>query len=198
LSGGLPPPPSLRFAVAAGLVGAALLARGDRRGLALMESTPEGAARSFMAAVICLPAFLALRFFTWAEAPEGEDLFGRAMLAELIGFTIAWTAFALASRPIVQSWDRLGAWPRFIAAWNWSNVVQYVVLLLITVPTMLGLPQAVGQVLLLLGLGYAIWIEWFVVRAALDVGGLRAAALVGFDFALGLFLSGVVQRLSNG
>jgi len=198
LSGGLPPPHSLRLAVTAGLVGAALLARGDKRGLALMESTPEGAWRSFMAAVICLPAFLALRFFTWADAPGTEGLFGRPLLAELIGFVLAWTVFALASRPIVQSWGKLAAWPRFITAWNWSNVVQYAVLLLLTVPGALGLPNAVGQVLLLVGLGYALWIEWFVVRSALEVTGRRAAALVAFDFALGLFLSGLVQRLSVG
>jgi hypothetical protein len=196
LSGSLPPPPSLRFAVTAGLLGAFLLARGDKRGMALMESTPEGAGRSFMAAAICLPAFLALRFFTWSEMPATDDIFGRPLLAELIGFVFAWTAFALASRPILQSWGQLAAWPRFIAAWNWSNVVQYLVLLLLALLGALGLPAALAQVLLLIGLAYAIWIEWFVVRSALNVGGLQAAALVGLDFALGLFLSGLVQRLS--
>jgi hypothetical protein len=192
----MPPPPSLRFAVTAGLLGAFLLARGDKRGMALIESTPEGAWRSFMAAVICLPAFLALRFFTWAEMPEAGGIFGRPLLAELIGFVFAWTAFALASRPILQSWGQLAAWPRFIAAWNWSNVVQYLVLLLLALLGALGVPGVVAQVLLLIGLAYAVWIEWFVVRTALQVSSMQAASLVGLDFALGLFLSGLVQRLS--
>jgi hypothetical protein len=192
----MPPPSSLRFAVTAGLLGAFLLARGDKRGMALMESTPEGAWRSFMAAVICLPAFLALRFFTWAEMPEAGGIFGRPLLAELIGFVFAWTAFALASRPILQSWGQQAAWPRFIAAWNWSNVVQYLVLLLLALLGGLGVPGVVAQVLLLIGLAYAVWIEWFVVRSALQVSSMQAASLVGLDFALGLFLSGLVQRLS--
>jgi hypothetical protein len=181
---------------AAGLIGAALMARGRPAGLALIEDTPEGAWRSFFAAVICLPAFLALRFFAWSESGMPSDGLFRPVVAEALGLACAWAGFALASMPLAMVWGRGAAWPRFLAAWNWSNVVQYMVLLAVAVLTSLPLPPFMGPGLMLAGLGYALWIEWFVVRQALGVSGGRAAAMVALDLSIGLFVGGVVQRLS--
>jgi hypothetical protein len=163
-----------------------------------MEDTPDGAWRSFSAALVCLPAFLAIRFFAWASLGAPAGGLGRALTAEVIGYAIAWVAFALVSLGLAGSWGRLGHWPRFIAAWNWTNVVQYLVLLALTLPGALGLPEGAVQVLTLAGLAYAVWLEWFVARHALGVDGLRAGALVGVDLALGLFLSGLIRTLSGG
>ncbi len=187
----------MRPLVAAGLVGAVLLGRGRPAGLALMEDTPEGAWRSFFAAFICLPAFLAIRFFAWAEI-GGPGGIGRALVAELSGYAIAWAGFALISLAMVGSWGLAARWPRFIAAWNWTNVLQYVVILLTALPGVLGAPAPISQALTLAGLGYAIWLEWFVARHALGVGGGRAAALVGADLALGLFIGGMIASVSGG
>jgi hypothetical protein len=54
------------------------------------------------------------------------------------------------------------------------------------------------QVLTLLGIAYALWLEWFVTRHALGVDGGKAAAVVGLDLALGLFLAGLIRNLSGG
>lgn len=188
----------MRLTITAGLAGAFLLGRGRPEGLALMEATPEGAWRSFVAAFVCLPAFLAIRFFAWAGIGAPEGGFGRALVAEVIGYAIAWVAFALVSLPLAQAWGRGAQWPRFIAAWNWSNVVQYLVLLALAVPGVLGLPDAIAQVLMLLALVYAIWLEWFVVRQALGVDRAKAALLVVSDLMLGLFLGGLIRTLSGG
>jgi len=173
------------------------MGRGRPEGLALMETTPDGAWRSFAAALVCLPAFLALRFFAWADlgAPGG---FGRSLVAELTGYVIAWTAFALISRPLAVAWGRGGAWPRFIAAWNWTNVAQYLVALILALPAAVGAPAGIAQVLAFAGLGYAIWLEWFVVRTALGLDNLRTAALVGADLVLAIFLGGLIRTLSGG
>jgi hypothetical protein len=184
--------------ITAGLAGAFLLGRGKPEGLALMEDTPEGAWRSFAAALICLPAFLAIRLFAWAASSLPEGGFLRGLSAELIGYAIAWSAFALLSLPITMNWGRAAAWPRFIAAWNWTNVVQYLVLLALMVPGLLGLPALLSGLLSLAGLAYAIWLEWFVARRALGVDGLRAGLLVVVDLMLGLFLGGLIRTLSEG
>ncbi|WP_372620850.1 hypothetical protein [Falsiroseomonas sp.] len=184
--------------ITAGLAGAFLLGRGRPDGLALIEDTPEGAWRSFAAALICLPAFLALRMFAWAGVGMPEGGFLRGMMAELIGYTIAWTAFALLSLPIATAWGRGAAWPHFIAAWNWTNVVQYLVLIALMLPGLLGLPGMLSGILSLAGLAYAVWLEWFVARRALGVDGLRAGVLVGVDLMLGLFLGGLIRTLGEG
>ncbi len=151
-----------------------------------------------MAAIICLPAFLALRFFSWGDASPTAGDFGRPLIAEITGYALAWTVFALLSQPLAEAWGKGAQWPRFLAAWNWTNVVQYSVLLLLALVGAAGLPPMLGQLLMLLGLGYAVWLEWFVTRTALGVDAPRAAALVGLDLAIGLFLGGLVQRLSVG
>jgi hypothetical protein len=190
--------PPMREVIIAGIAGAFLLGRGRTEGLALMESTPDGAWRSFAAALICLPAFLAIRVFAWSGigAPDGGFL--RGFAAELIGYTIAWTAFALLSLPIAQSWGRAAAWPRFMAAWNWTNIVQYLVLLALMLPGALGLPVGLARLLTFAGLAYAVWLEWFIGRHALGVSPGRAAMLVGLDLVLGLFLGGLIRTLSEG
>jgi hypothetical protein len=188
----------MRTIIVAGLAGALLLARGRAEGLSLVESSPAGAWRSFVAALICLPALLGIRFFSWAAFGTPAGGMPRALIAELTAYAIAWVGFALLSLPLAQGWGREASWPRFIAAWNWTNMVQYALMLVLTVPAALGLPPVVTQALTLGGIGYAFWLEWFVARHALGVAGGRAAALVGLDLALGLFLAGMIRNLSGG
>jgi hypothetical protein len=52
---------SIAASVTSGLHGALLLARGRADGLRYVEDDMAGAARSFWAAAICIPAFLCLR-----------------------------------------------------------------------------------------------------------------------------------------
>src|SRR5690349_5275907 len=82
-------PPPLRMVIEVGLRGAFLLARGRADGLLLIETSMAGLARSFWAAAICLPAFLALRLLAWAETGGPPAGLGIALAAELIGFACA-------------------------------------------------------------------------------------------------------------
>jgi hypothetical protein len=191
------PPPPMRAVITAGIAGALLLARGRTEGLALVETSADGAWRSFAAALICLPALLAIRFFSWASMGVPEDGIVRALIAEITAYTISWAGFALLTLPLAKSWGRDSDWPRFIAAWNWTNIVQYALMLALTVPGVIGLPNAIVQVLMLVGIAYACWLEWFVARNALGVDGQKAAALVGLDLFLGLFLAGLLRTLSG-
>ncbi len=195
---GLSPPPSFRLVVSAGLFGAFLMAQGRRDGLVLVEDSPAGALRSFFAVALCLPGFLALRFLTWWTTPPETELLLRPLAAEMIGYVLAWASFALCSQALAETWGRNALWPRFIAAFNWSNVVQYLVLLALALPSGLNLPLWIEQGLALGGIGYALWFEWFVVRLALSVDGGRAAALVALDLIIGLFVGGIAQSLSTG
>jgi hypothetical protein len=176
--------------VARGLAAASLLARGDARGAALLPDDAAAAWRSFFAMVLCLPAFLALSFLGAEEdaVPDGA----RTLAAEIAGYVAAWAAFALASWPVAQALGREAEWPRFLSAWNWSNIVQYAVLLLA-----LGLPfpAPLATVLGLAAFLYAVWLEWFTVRAALGVAPLAAAAVVLLDLIMGLFFGSLSSAL---
>ncbi len=171
---------STRGSIAAGLRGAFRLAQGKPDGLLLIEDSPAGVARSFWAAALCLPGFIALKLLSWAGGGMPE------------------AGFALASLPLAELQGRKAEWPRFIAAWNWANVVQYMVLIALTVPAAFGLPNAIAQGLGLAALGYALWLEWFVAKSALRLAGGAAVLFVALDLLLGIFIGGFVGRLSGG
>jgi hypothetical protein len=183
--------------IEAGLRGAFMLARGRPEGLMLIEDTPAGALRSFWAAAICLPAFLALRLNAWSGSGGPTGPLGTALVVELIGYVVAWAGFALISRPLAEAAGRQAKWPHFLAAWNWANAVQYLVLIGLTVPGRL-LPEPFGSGLGLAALGYALWLEWFITRSALGVSGQRAVGFVALDLAVGLMVNVMVARLGGG
>ena len=179
-----------------GIAGALLLARGKPDGMDAFEPTMDEARASFVAALFCLPIFLLLRLAVGPTAMVPDPL--RGVVADVIAFVCSWAGFALASLPLAEAMGRRVLWPRFIAAWNWVNLVQYVVLAVLSLPELLGLPRMLADTLALLGLGYALWLQWFATRIGLGLSGPRAMAFVALDLGLSLFLSGLTTRMALG
>lgn len=168
-----------------------MLARGRAMGIALMPITAGAAGRSFWAAALCLPLFLVLRLLLGEQA-----LTGRLVVAELIGFVAGWAAYALATLPLATACGRQALWPRFVATWNWVSLVQYGIILLLSL-VVNELPGWLGQGVQLAGLGYALWLQWFATGLALQVAGRHAAGFVLLDLFMGLLLSSVVTSLAG-
>lgn len=182
--------------LAAGMAAAALLARGRSAGLALLDGTPAGAWRSFAALFVAAPFFLGLKLIAAPPMLARADPL-RLWLAEAIGYVIGWFALPLAMVTVSRLLDRAGRFPLFVTAWNWTNLAQAMVLLAAALVAAL-LPGGFGQFVSLLALGYVLWLQWFVAREALAVPGLQAAAVVGLDLVLGLFISGLTLSLALG
>lgn len=174
-----------------GMHAAFLLARGRPEGLRYAEADLSGAARSFWAIVVALPAFICLRLIGGLGTPQpGHDI-----ALDLLSYLIGWIGFALLSRPVVEAMGAAPRWPRFIVLWNWCNVVQYLLLVLAAVPGLVGAPELVQQVASLVAIGWALWLEWFAIRLALEVATLPALGLVALDLAIGLALTAFGQAL---
>jgi hypothetical protein len=173
-------------------MGALRLAAGRADGLRAMETTLGGAARSFWAAAICLPPFLALRLL-------GEDapFTAHALVAELAGYVIGWTAFPLLARRMAIAGGRGARWPLFVVAWNWCNVVQYATLVLLSLASAFGLPTGLATLLSFAILGYALWLGWFLTRHALALDSFNAIGFVLIDVATGILVSQAVAALSR-
>jgi hypothetical protein len=186
---------ALTGAVANGLSGAFLLARGRADGLARVQreiSPPAGAelgaARSFWAAAISVPALIGMRLIDWtAQGVPGRP--GHTLALDLLVFVVGWTGYAILSRTVVARLGRGPRWPLYITVWNWCNVVQYALLLLGSLPMLLRAPEPVSQATALVALGWALWLEWFATGLALDLPGMPAAGLVALDLSVGLLLS---------
>ena len=67
-------------------------------------------------------------------------------------------------------------------------------------PTRQGLAVSLGAALFglfwLVAMGWALWLEWFTTKLALDIHGIPAAGLVAMDVAIGLFLVGLTATVS--
>lgn len=169
-----------------------MLARGQTAGLAAFENTLPVAAYSFRAAAICLPIFMFFKDQT--STPDDVVL---TLFVDLLLFAASWAGFALASLYLARALGVAEAWPRFIAAWNWSAVVQYLALAVLSLPGLLlgrgGLLDLGG----LLALFFAVWMEWFVARHALRLSPLGAAGFVGLDLGIAVFLGGFAARITG-
>jgi hypothetical protein len=177
--------------VFSGLQGALLLARGRAEGVGYVSDGMRAAARSFWAAVVCVPLFLAVLGLSWIESGSPANPPHAAAL-EFLAYVIGWTGYAVISRPIVTMMKRAQYWPRFIAVWNWCNVVQYAMLLMATLPGALGAPYWVSETTQLVGQGWALWLEWFAIRMALGVTGVQAGVVMAPDVLLGVALATIV------
>lgn len=180
-------------AVGAGLQAAMLLARGRPEGLRYVEPGLAGARRSFWAVLVCLPLFAGLRFAGWTASASPAH----ACASDLFGYVIGWVGFAALSHSLVAMLGRERAWPRYIAAWNWCNVAQYVLLLIAAVPALFGAAAWLQQSAGLVAVGWAVWLEWYAARLTLGVGPLTAALLTGIDLLLGVVLGNLAATWSG-
>lgn len=172
---------------------AALLLAGGRPDVALLVGAepPDAqlarARHSFAALLLCLPVFITVQALA-RDAP------GLATLRELASFLLAWLGYAVLSQRLATEMGRAALWPRFIVLWNWTNLVQYLLLAAALVPQLLGLHPLLAQTAWLAALGWALWLQWTATRLGLALSGGRAALMVIVDIALGL----VVLRLTAG
>jgi len=174
--------------MAEGLRGALALAVGRPEGVRHFGADLPAAARSFRAAGVALPGFLCLHLMD-VLAGHAPGAPWNGLVLDLLGYAIGWAGFALLSHRMAAALGRSDRWPRYIAAWNWCNVVQYVLLIGAMLPVLLGMPGWLDHVAGLVALFWAVWLEWFTARVALEVGGLQAAGLVLMDIGLGVLLS---------
>jgi hypothetical protein len=187
---------SALVAMGNGLQAALRLAQGrGGDGMLLLCGAPEEEAFtarcSFLAALLCLPAFLCLRLIDWAQnGVPAEAAHGFAL--DLLGYAIGWAGFALLSHGLAARIGRQANWPRFIAAWNWCNAIQYLLLVAASLPVLFGLPDWVVETAWLVAVGWALWLEWYATCLSLEVAGLQAAGLVALDLGLGFLIAGVM------
>ena len=177
------------------IYGAWRLARLDASGVQFFGNTVEAFWRSFWAAAIALPPYALMLLMRLADSPVSIRPF-TAALVEVIAYIAGWTAFPLAMFYVARMFDRGTVYLRYIAAYNWSVVLQVALLLGVTALAASGLlPQAAGALLSLAATLAILTYQWFIARAALNatIGG--AVAIVALDLMLGIAINGWANRI---
>ncbi|HWA80996.1 MAG TPA: hypothetical protein VG848_11885 [Acetobacteraceae bacterium] len=170
MSGRQPPRSGFQTVV----LGIALIARGRPEGLTHFGDTPQ----SFLASLAPLVAF---------------PLVGAALLAlngavhaGMVSFLE--TLSVLLAQPVISellaaAWGREKLWLRYATAFNWCQwvipVLGSLLIVIIGVLVTLGMPSGWGMPALLGALGgYGLWLQWFLAKHGLALGGWRAGILV--------------------
>lgn len=180
------------MAIPTALHAAWLLARGDRSGLEPLNppSVPGerismlSARGSFWAMAVALPPFLLLHILQSDEVDRPD------LVHDLLGYVIGWVGFVLLSHTIARLSGRGAQWPRYIAAWNWCSVIQYgVVLVAELVAGSDMVPDFLAQTLWLVAIGWALWLEWFLARSALEFPRWPAIGMVALSYLIASLLT---------
>lgn len=181
--------------VGPGLHAALRLARGRADGVVLVPGDRNTVVRSFWSIVLCLPSVMCRLLMSWADSGVPSDaahLAGR----EIIVFVLGWLVFVEVTHRLAPIIGRGERWGRFIAVWNWCNVIEGVLVIVGGIPGILGAPPVVDQACELISIGWALWLEWYATRLAFGVGPLTAAMLVLLDQSIGIMLASLAVLIS--
>jgi hypothetical protein len=184
--------------VAYAVFGAWRLAHFDLQGVAYFDRSETGFWHSFAAALIVLPAFAVLTMLRFADTPIAVG-WPAMVLIELIAYTIGWTAFPLVMVTLTKLLDREEEYFGFIAMFNWSSVIQVLVMLPVAAFTAGDmLPRGWLEIL---GIAVTIGLlayEWFVARVGLRIDGFTAAVVVALDVVIVVVITAIADLLLSG
>ena len=176
--------------------GALRLARGDPRGLGFFDTSIDGFWRSFRAAVICYPFFLILLGFRVSTARWQAAGLMPIVIVETIGYVISWVAFPLLMLPLSRWLGREERFLPFMVAYNWSQVPQTALFVILAAGAASGLlPHAVAQLADFAAAVAVLLYEWYIARVALAVSSSQAVPVVLLDLVLGSVLSRITETL---
>ena len=177
--------------VAHGVAGAWRLARFDKSGLAFFDGTYEGAWRSFFACVLVAPGHAII---IGLSLESGEDVV-RSLAIGMVAYAVEVAFFPLLMRHVAHGLERLERWPLFVAAVNWSTIIQLAYHLLALVAYEL-FPAPLDHVAALSLFGLVLLYAWFVAKASLDIAGLQAAGIVSLNLVISIALSQLTRAMA--
>jgi len=151
---------------------------------------------SFWAIAFCLPTVICRLIMSWLITRVPADalhLVGR----EVVVFLLGWLVFVEVTHRLAPLLGRMERWGRFIVVWNWCNVIEGVLIVVGGIPGVFGAPAIIDQLCEVVTIGWALWLEWYAIRLALDVAKPTAAWLVLLDQSIGILLASLAIALTT-
>ena len=181
--------------IAAGIYGAWRLARGDVGGIGYFNGTRQGFWRSFLAMAIVAPLYASVILLMYEDAADQYEP-ARFFAVHVIGYVVAWFVFPLIMFYVVQKIDRERRFFAFIAAYNWSSVLQNFIYIPVVVVAQIGIIPPELTYLLVFVLKVLVFVyTWFIARSALGITGMMAAAIAAGDLVLAGVMNGIIDAM---
>jgi hypothetical protein len=175
-----------------GFAAASLLARGNARGIELLDLSVEGFWRSFQAVLWIVPLHALVMLALTHTAADAEIPI--PWTAEYISLLARFALFPLVALLLTRILGLTQRYVPLITACNWAAVLQSaflaISLLLISL-----LPEPDRPMLQFFAFAATLVYSWFVMRAALATTGLIAFGFVLADMVSSLWLDQLLDRL---
>lgn len=177
------------------LYGAWRFATLDRAAIQFFDNTPDAFWKSFNAVWLALPAYALLVLLSFAQHPVDAGPF-RILSVEIISYAIGWVAFPLIMVAFTDTVKCDRNYFRFIAAWNWSIVLQAYFFLGISAFSASGtVPESLGGLISLVATFAIFFYQGFVAKTTLDITMPAAFLVVVVDLAIAIGLSLISRSL---
>lgn len=177
------------------LYGAWRFATLDRAAVQFFDNTPDSFWKSFNAAWLALPAYALLVLLSFVQHPVDAGPF-RILSVESISYVIGWVLFPLVMIAFTDTTKTARNYYRFIAAWNWSIVLQAYFFLGVSAFSASGtVPESLGGLISLVATFAIFFYQGFVAKTTLDVTLPVAFLIVVVDLTIAIGLSMVSRSL---
>lgn len=181
--------------IRAQLAGALKLARFDASGAEVFGNSSTEAWFSFVAALLVAPMIVIWVFLDGFATPDGTP-FVASVIFESMTYVIGWLLFPVIAWHLLIFFDRDDRYPRFVAAYNWTALVQNGAFLVVHLTlSMMGAPDEARALAGVLVLGYVLFYAWFVARTVLDISPGPAVMIVALDLVVALVWEGFSNNL---
>ncbi len=178
-----------------GFAAATILARGDARGIDLLDLSVGGFWRSFQAVLWLVPLHALLLVVLARSAESG--LVAVDWTTEFVSLFARFALFPLVALLLTRLMGLTGRFVALVTASNWASVLQggflVAALLLISL-----LPPDSRPMLQFIAFATTMVYGWFVARSALQTTGVVAFGFVLADFLSSLVLDQLLDRLLQG
>ncbi|MEE8333024.1 MAG: hypothetical protein V3R85_04180 [Alphaproteobacteria bacterium] len=184
--------------ISQGIYGAWRLAAFDDNGIKYFDNTPEAALASFKAALLVLPVHIALILLQtdWSLVTASVVA---ASLIHIITFIVDWSAFPLAMYYVARLCDRSQWYWRYLAAYNWAQVLQITLFVVISGAMAAGLvPPPLGGLLIFAALIAVFIYKGFIARVAMETTMPTTVGIVMLDLGISALLSAITANMLRG
>ena len=163
---------------------------------ACFDRSLDGFWRSFRAAAISYPLYLVLLSMRVTVAEWERSGAFLIITVETIAYVIAWTAFPLLMLGVAQRIGRPHRFFDFMVPYNWSQLPQSALFVLVGLETESGVLGAQPAQAIEVAAAVAVLVyEWFIARVALETTAGAAVFVVFVDLLLGVLISHVASGL---
>lgn len=177
------------------LYGAWRFATLDRAAIQFFDNTEQAFWKSFNAAWIALPAYALLVLLSFVQHPVDAGPF-RILSVELISYVIGWVLFPLVMVAFTDTTKCAQHYFRFIAAWNWSIVLQAYFFLGVSAFSASGtVPESLGGLISLVATLAIFFYQGFIAKTTLGLTIPAAILIVVIDLMIAIGLSLISRSL---